>query len=72
VIELGAMADLSDAPLDFRCPKCGYQFFETVGWVQRNENINCPGCSGVLNLNLPERATLADIFKALDDLERGH
>jgi len=38
------MAELTrDSAFDFACAGCGHQFHKTLGWLQLNDNIVCPG-----------------------------
>ncbi len=60
---------LRDTPFDFACRGCGHQFHETLGWLQANANVICPGCGETINLKFDERDVLGGLFDALDRLK---
>jgi rubredoxin len=38
--------ELSDFPVGFHCAECGYEFLQTLGWLEANDHFVCPqpGC----------------------------
>src|ERR1017187_10817616 len=61
--------DLSrDAPFDFQCPGCAYQFHETFGWLEAQYEFICPGCGKTIRVNPEDRAAIANVFNSLDKL----
>lgn len=35
----------------FKCPKCGYEMSQTIGWLETNNRITCAGCGVGIRLD---------------------
>ena len=45
------MARISAHRIGFQCPECTYQMRQTLGWLEVNHIITCPGCGTTIRLN---------------------
>jgi rRNA maturation endonuclease Nob1 len=67
---------LDGAEITLSCPACGHEFHETLGRLQGNPNVICPGCGGMIDIKIEGREALdranealADFQKAIDGLD---
>ena len=67
------MIDLSQASLDFECPRCGFYNPFTLEQVRLRDAIICRGCKGSVRLedNMNEtRKAIRVINRAMRELEQ--
>jgi len=45
-----------DKSITFKCPKCGYEITQTIGWLKDHDRIECPGCGVGIKLDTRDLA----------------
>ena len=73
---IDTLADLPDfgaflaaTPFSFPCPRCGYDFHQTLGWFERNNQVTCGNCKETVVFDAEKlRVSLGKLREALEHL----
>jgi phage terminase large subunit GpA-like protein len=68
---IGTLAELPDlgaflaaVQFTFPCPHCGYEFHETFGWFERNDQVACGNCKDTIVFDAKEFRSAQGEFRA--------
>jgi transcription elongation factor Elf1 len=64
------MGLFDDKNVTFKCPKCGHEIRETIGWLKSHESMSCSGCGATIHLDTKELVSGAEkAEKAINDFK---